>query len=42
MWEKYVIYLLLQNKKKLGGPSIKVEIDESKFGRRKYFRGQRV
>ncbi len=38
-----VIYnALILNKQKLGGPGIEVEIDESKFGRRKYYKGHRV
>jgi len=38
-----VIYnALILNKQKLGGLGIEVEIDESKFGRRKYYKGHRV
>lgn len=33
---------MLQNCDKIGGDGIEVEIDESKFGRRKYYRGKRV
>lgn len=33
---------MLQNCNKIGGPGIEVEIDESKFGRRKYYKGKRV
>jgi hypothetical protein len=37
-----VIYnALILNKQKLGGPGIEVEIDESKFGCRKYYKGHR-
>jgi hypothetical protein len=38
-----VIYnALILNKQKLGGPGIEVEIDESKFGLRKYYKSHRV
>jgi len=38
-----VIYnALILNKQNLGGLGIEVEIDESKFGRRKYYKGHRV
>ena len=32
----------LDHPKVIGGPGVEVEIDNSKFGRRKYNRGQRV
>ena len=32
----------LDHPKVIGGPGVEVEIDESKFGRRKYNHGQRV
>jgi hypothetical protein len=38
-----VIYdAFILNKQKLGGSGVEVEIDESKFGRRKYCKGHRV
>jgi hypothetical protein len=38
-----VIYdALILNKQKFGGSGVEVEIDESKFGRRKYYKGHRV
>lgn len=33
---------LLQNKNKIGGNGVIVEIDEAKFGRRKYNRGRLI
>ncbi len=38
-----VIYeAMVTNKQQLGGHGVEVEIDESKFGRRKYYRGHYV
>jgi len=38
-----VIYdAFILNKQKLGGPGVEVEIDESKVGRRKYYKGHPV
>jgi len=38
-----VIYdAFILNKQKLGDPGVEVEIDESKFWRRKYYKGHRV
>lgn len=34
--------LLFQNSSKIGGKGVRVQIDESKFGKRKYHRGHRV
>lgn len=33
---------VIDNSEAIGGPGIEVEIDESKFGRRKYYRGHQV
>ena len=45
-WSTYLrdicMYTCMANSTKIGGPGIEVEIDESKFGRRKYYRGKRV
>ncbi len=45
-WASYcreVIYdALIFNKQKFGGSAVEVEIDESKFGRRKYYKGRLV
>ncbi len=34
--------MLIENSEQIGGKGIEIEIDESKFGRRKYYRGKRV
>ena len=34
--------VLLDNSEKIGGNGVEVEIDESKFGKVKYYRGHRV
>ena len=34
--------IMLENSEKIGGNGVEVEIDESKFGKRKYYRGHRV
>jgi len=36
------LQIIIQDSKKVGGPGKTVEIDESKFGKRKYHRGKRV
>ena len=33
---------MLGNSEKIGGNGVEVEIDESKFGKHKYYRGHRV
>ena len=33
---------MLENSEKIGGNGVEVEIDESKFGKRKYYRGHQV
>ena len=34
--------IMLENSEKIGGNGVEVEIDESKFGKRKYYRGHQV
>ena len=34
--------IMLENSEKIGGNGVEVEIDESKFGKHKYYRGHRV
>jgi len=34
--------MVMQNQKQIGGNNIIVEIDEAKFGRRKYYRGRLI
>ena len=36
------LIMLIENSQQIGGPGVEVEIDESKFGKRKYHKGKRV